>query len=260
MAGPAAVPWRNSTPNTSWWSPPPWPATVLPPRRPCAGRDPRRAAVPVAARSGLRHCIPGRHRPWRTRRCYQFIGWLWLRSLSVRACTKFLGASGGENSFLGFSRLGGRDRRRHAERPDAGVNAVGGYSGSHRPDRATCRGDRPTVPAARGMASQGHRADQPRAGRVPAAKLETGRSGGQPAFQAGPGRVGVRQDITARLARPSGAPRSLYIRVADSPFDDNHRLLAYLAPDYRRSGGRSPDGSDRRSTWTWSPRAGPARW
>jgi hypothetical protein len=41
-----------------------------------------------------------------------------------------------------------------------------------------------------------------------------------------------KQNITSRLARPNGRPRAMFIRVADGPFDNNNRLLAYLAPDY----------------------------
>jgi endonuclease YncB( thermonuclease family) len=40
------------------------------------------------------------------------------------------------------------------------------------------------------------------------------------------------QNIDARLTRPNGTKRNLFIRTADSPFDNNDRLLAYLAPDY----------------------------
>ncbi|EMF00719.1 nuclease [Streptomyces mobaraensis NBRC 13819 = DSM 40847] len=33
---------------------------------------------------------------------------------------------------------------------------------------------------------------------------------------------------------PHAKPRRIFIRTADSPFDDHHRLLAYVAPDYSK--------------------------
>lgn len=41
-----------------------------------------------------------------------------------------------------------------------------------------------------------------------------------------------KQNMETRLRRPDGSCRNMFIRVADAPFDDNHRLLAYLAPAY----------------------------
>jgi endonuclease YncB( thermonuclease family) len=38
--------------------------------------------------------------------------------------------------------------------------------------------------------------------------------------------------VEERLTRPGGERRSLFIRAADQPFDDNNRLLAYIAPNY----------------------------
>ena len=38
-----------------------------------------------------------------------------------------------------------------------------------------------------------------------------------------------------RLTRPGGERRSLFVRMADQPFDDNARLLAYVAPSYSRT-------------------------
>jgi len=35
-----------------------------------------------------------------------------------------------------------------------------------------------------------------------------------------------------RLKRPTGSTRDLFVRVAERPFDDYGRLLAYIAPDY----------------------------
>jgi len=36
----------------------------------------------------------------------------------------------------------------------------------------------------------------------------------------------------ARLTRPNGTRRNLFLRTADAPFDANHRMLAYVAPDF----------------------------
>lgn len=45
----------------------------------------------------------------------------------------------------------------------------------------------------------------------------------------------LQQRVDERLTRPSGEPRSLFIRMADQPFDDNGRLLAYVAPSFSRT-------------------------
>jgi hypothetical protein len=42
----------------------------------------------------------------------------------------------------------------------------------------------------------------------------------------------AKQNIETRLTRPNGTKRNLFIRTADNPFDNNDRLLAYIAPDY----------------------------
>jgi len=42
----------------------------------------------------------------------------------------------------------------------------------------------------------------------------------------------AKQNTQTRLARPNGSVRNLFIRAADQPFDDDGRLLAYVAPDY----------------------------
>jgi len=63
-------------------------------------------------------------------------------------------------------------------------------------------------------------------------KLETGRAGSLQLEQGQAASAFGKQNITTRLARPSGRPRAIFIRVADSPFDNNNRLLAYVAPDY----------------------------
>jgi len=63
-------------------------------------------------------------------------------------------------------------------------------------------------------------------------KLSTGRAGSLHFEQGQQASAFGKQNITTRLARPSGKPRAIFIRVADAPFDNNHRLLAYVAPDY----------------------------
>lgn len=45
----------------------------------------------------------------------------------------------------------------------------------------------------------------------------------------------ARANFDQRLTKPDGARRTLFVRVADSPFDPNGRLLAYLAPNYTRT-------------------------
>jgi endonuclease YncB( thermonuclease family) len=49
----------------------------------------------------------------------------------------------------------------------------------------------------------------------------------------------AKQNIQTRLTRPNGRKRNLFIRTADSPFDNNHRLLAYIAPDYSEAERRT---------------------
>lgn len=63
-------------------------------------------------------------------------------------------------------------------------------------------------------------------------RLETGHAGtlhfsqGQAASEFSKG------NIAARLERPGGGRRNMFVRTSDAPFDANHRLLAYVAPDY----------------------------
>ncbi|MGH3926697.1 MAG: hypothetical protein ACRDTT_28185, partial [Pseudonocardiaceae bacterium] len=42
----------------------------------------------------------------------------------------------------------------------------------------------------------------------------------------------AKDNAEQRLTRPDGRKRNLFIRIAERPFDDNGRLLAYVAPDY----------------------------
>jgi hypothetical protein len=41
----------------------------------------------------------------------------------------------------------------------------------------------------------------------------------------------ARNTFDERPNKPGGGERSLFIRIADAAFDDNHRLLAYIAPN-----------------------------
>jgi endonuclease YncB( thermonuclease family) len=63
-------------------------------------------------------------------------------------------------------------------------------------------------------------------------KLDTGKAGSLQFEQGQAASAFGKQNISTRLARPDGKPRAIFIRTADSPFDNNHRLLAYIAPDY----------------------------
>ena len=64
--------------------------------------------------------------------------------------------------------------------------------------------------------------------------------------------------VEERLTRPGGERRSLFIRMADQPFDDNGRLLAYVAPSLQPGGAapRCRAASAPPSTSTWSRLAG----
>ncbi len=63
-------------------------------------------------------------------------------------------------------------------------------------------------------------------------KLATGRAASLHLEQGQAASAFSKQNFTDRLARPGRRPRPMFIRIADSPFDDNNRLLAYVAPDY----------------------------
>jgi endonuclease YncB( thermonuclease family) len=63
-------------------------------------------------------------------------------------------------------------------------------------------------------------------------KLESA-SAGTRQFTAGRAASAWFKDQTAaRLKRPDGSQRSLFVRLGEAPFDDNGRLLAYVAPNY----------------------------
>lgn len=63
-------------------------------------------------------------------------------------------------------------------------------------------------------------------------KLETGHAGSLHFQQGQAASAFGKANIAARLLKPNGKNRNIFIRVADSPFDNNNRLLAYVAPDY----------------------------
>jgi hypothetical protein len=47
------------------------------------------------------------------------------------------------------------------------------------------------------------------------------------------------------MTRPNATRRNLFIRTADSPFDNNNRLLAYIEPDYSAAERRNMTRKDR---------------
>jgi len=84
-------------------------------------------------------------------------------------------------------------------------------------------------------------ADWMREGRAPihselaeflAPKLATGKAGSLQKVQADAATAAFQRLIDERLTLPSGHKRTLMLRVADSPFDQYGRLLAYVAPKY----------------------------
>lgn len=63
-------------------------------------------------------------------------------------------------------------------------------------------------------------------------KLATGKAGTLQFEQGTRASAFSKENIARRLTRPDGSQRRMFLRVADSPFDANHRLLAYVAPDF----------------------------
>jgi endonuclease YncB( thermonuclease family) len=63
-------------------------------------------------------------------------------------------------------------------------------------------------------------------------KLATGKAGTLHFQQGQKASAFAKQNADTRLTRPNGRKRNLFVRTADSPFDNNHRLLAYVAPSY----------------------------
>ena len=63
-------------------------------------------------------------------------------------------------------------------------------------------------------------------------KLATGQAGTLQFTQGTAASAFAKRNIDTRLTRPDGSRRNLFIRVTETPFDDNGRLLAYIAPNY----------------------------
>jgi endonuclease YncB( thermonuclease family) len=63
-------------------------------------------------------------------------------------------------------------------------------------------------------------------------RLATGKAGSLHFEQGQKASAFAKQNADTRLTRPDGSKRNLFVRTADSPFDNNHRLLAYVAPDF----------------------------
>jgi hypothetical protein len=60
-------------------------------------------------------------------------------------------------------------------------------------------------------------------------KLTTGKAGTLQFTQGTKAADFVKANTERRLMKPNGAKRSLFVRTTEAPFDDNGRLLAYLA-------------------------------
>lgn len=63
-------------------------------------------------------------------------------------------------------------------------------------------------------------------------KLETGRAGSLHFQQGLAASAFAKANTHARLTRPDGSQRNLFVRIAEPPFDNHGRLLAYVAPNY----------------------------
>lgn len=63
-------------------------------------------------------------------------------------------------------------------------------------------------------------------------KLATGKAGTLQFQQGKQASAFAKQNVETRLTRPDGSKRNLFLRTADSPFDTNHRMLAYVAPSF----------------------------
>lgn len=63
-------------------------------------------------------------------------------------------------------------------------------------------------------------------------KLATGKAGTLQLEQGNAASAFAKQNIDTRLTRPDGSRRNLFVRLTDTPFDANGRLLAYIAPNY----------------------------
>lgn len=63
-------------------------------------------------------------------------------------------------------------------------------------------------------------------------RLETGRAGTLQLEQGQSASAWFKERIELRLSRPSGQRRNLFVWTSEAPFDNYHRLLAYIAPSY----------------------------
>ncbi|MDT0341357.1 nuclease [Streptomyces litchfieldiae] len=63
-------------------------------------------------------------------------------------------------------------------------------------------------------------------------KLETGKAGTLQFKQGTEAAAFAEQNIRKRLRLPNDKMRKIFIRTADAPFCNSHRLLAYIAPNY----------------------------
>jgi hypothetical protein len=66
-------------------------------------------------------------------------------------------------------------------------------------------------------------------------KLAAGAAGCLQFSQATPAADFARSNKAQRLGLPDGRQRTVFVRTADSPFDPNGRLLAYLAPNFSKA-------------------------
>ena len=67
---------------------------------------------------------------------------------------------------------------------------------------------------------------------VLAPKLATGKAGTLQLRLGTEASAFAKANTEARLTRPNGTRRNLFLRTADAPFDANHRMLAYVAPSF----------------------------
>jgi endonuclease YncB( thermonuclease family) len=70
-------------------------------------------------------------------------------------------------------------------------------------------------------------------------ELATGRTGSLQLAQGRDASSFAKQWFQERLTRLDGSKRRLFVRMADRPFDDNGRLLAYVAPNYTETERRT---------------------
>lgn len=83
---------------------------------------------------------------------------------------------------------------------------------------------------------------------VLAPKLATGNAGSLQFRLGTEASAFAHANTDARLTRPNGTRRNLFLRTADAPFDGNHRMLAYVAPSFSAAELRTLT-RERRSTF-----------